>query len=93
MRKPVLIVIAALFVFATLFAHLKISNSDTYTGPLALLDRGFDFLIAGALAALTFCAGRRLSRILKLTFAGAAEEISVSVMLGTGTIGMLEILR
>jgi 4-amino-4-deoxy-L-arabinose transferase-like glycosyltransferase len=70
-------------------AHFHISR-EAYeiTGPLAIVDRVFDILLAGCLLTVVFCTGRGIARVIGLTFLSTAEEASLSVMLGTGTIGM-----
>jgi hypothetical protein len=74
---------------AALYAHLHIASAgDTYTGPLALLDRVFDIFLASALVGVGFCVGRKLLRFWALSFASVAEEVSFSVMLGTGVIAL-----
>lgn len=73
-----------------LYAHVRIAQAgDDYTGVLAPLDRVFDIAFALLLVGISFCVGRRISRILGLEFASLAEEISFSAMLGVGTIATL----
>ena len=79
--------IAALLLLIAVYAHFQVARAgDDYTGPLAILDRIFDLTLAGALGAASFCVGRAISRALSLTFLSLAEEISISVMLGTGAL-------
>lgn len=74
---------------AAIYAHLQLAPiSEDYTGPLTLLDRTFDLILALALVGAAFCIGRRLSTALKLVFASLAEEFSLSIMLGTGVMGL-----
>ncbi|HEX8184780.1 MAG TPA: glycosyltransferase family 39 protein, partial [Blastocatellia bacterium] len=53
-----------------------------------LADRGFDLALALCLTSLAFCVGRAVGAQLKLDFASHAEEISFSIMLGSGGIGL-----
>src|SRR6476660_1263303 len=87
-RKSLLITLIALFV-AAIGLHPFISNQADYKGPLAILDRGFDISLVAALAILTTVIGKRIGRLLALEFVNLAEEISFSLMLGTGCLGML----
>lgn len=88
-RKALIVLGVGLFVLATLYAHIRIANNEHYVGYLALLDRGFDLAVTSTILIITFCLGRRLSRVLSLNFVSAGEEISFSIMLGTGASGML----
>lgn len=62
---------------------------ENYRGPLALVDRIFELYLALGIMSVGFCVGRRVARILSLSFVNAAEEISVSAMLGVGIIGLV----
>ena len=73
---------------AAIYAHITMDGNPDYKGSLAILDRVFDLSLAGGLAALTFCTGARLSRALRLKFLSVAEELSFSIMLGTGAVGL-----
>ncbi len=73
---------------AGIYAHIRISGSQEYTGPLALLDRAFDLGLVGAIASIAFCVGRKLGRKLRLSFFSVAEEFSFSIMLGTGSLAL-----
>lgn len=71
------------------YAHfLVVQAGDDYTGWLMPLDRLFDLLLVAFLLALTYCNGRSIARKLGISFANDAEEISFSVMAGTGTLGL-----
>ncbi|HSE17419.1 MAG TPA: glycosyltransferase family 39 protein [Pyrinomonadaceae bacterium] len=80
--------ITCLVLLAAIYSHIRIDGNPDFTGPLAILDRVFDLALAGGLAALTFCIGGRLGRVLELNFVSAAEELSFSIMLGTGALGL-----
>lgn len=70
-------------------AHiLVVQAGDDYTGWLMPLDRLFDLLLVAALLALTYCIGRSIVRKLGVSFANDAEEISFSIMAGTGALGL-----
>lgn len=72
-----------------LYAHIRIAQIGIdYTGLLAPLDRIFDLSAAMFLIATAFCLGRAMARKLLLAFDNIAEEISISVMLGTGALGL-----
>jgi hypothetical protein len=74
---------------AAVIAHVHVNSiGDDYKGYWAILDRVFDLLLASAITVLAFGLGRKISRRLSLTFVGAAEEISFSIMMGTGGIGL-----
>jgi 4-amino-4-deoxy-L-arabinose transferase-like glycosyltransferase len=88
-RYLFLIVPVALACVAALYAHFQVQQAgDDYTGPLALLDRLFDLLLALVLTGAAFCVGRRIAGACSLSFDNVAEEFSFSVILGTGTIAL-----
>lgn len=88
-RAFVLITALLVAFAASLYAHLTIAPVlDDYQGPLALLDRLFDIFFAVGLAALAFLVGRKVFRLFSLTFDGAVEELSFSVLLGTGVLAL-----
>src|SRR2546423_908601 len=75
---------------ALFYAHLQIAQwGEDYKGPWMVVDRLFDLSFAMGVTAIAFCVGRRGSRILRLSFAGTAEELTFSVMLGVGVIGLV----
>lgn len=80
--------VTCLILLPAIYAHVQIANKDHYHGPLAMLDRVFDLAFVCALAVLTFAIGRRVARLLHLTFLSLAEELSFSIMLGTGTLAL-----
>jgi 4-amino-4-deoxy-L-arabinose transferase-like glycosyltransferase len=80
--------VGCLLLAAAVYAHLRIAGNEDFTGSLAILDRVFDLAFVSALAALTFCIGRRLARVLQLEFLSVAEELPFSIMLGTGCLGL-----
>ena len=88
-RRTAVIACLVLLIFAALYAHINIANDDNYVGILAPFDRAFDLLLVSILFCLTFCVGRRLSRVLGLHFVSAAEEIAFCVIIGTGILGTL----
>jgi len=61
---------------------------DNYRSSIILVDRLFAVCLSLGILSVG-CVGRRVTRILKLSFSGAAEEISVSTMLGIGIIGLV----
>lgn len=70
-------------------AHILVAQGgDNYTGWLMPLDRLFDLLLVTFLLALTYCTGRSIVRMLGVSFANDAEEISFSIMGGTGALGL-----
>jgi 4-amino-4-deoxy-L-arabinose transferase-like glycosyltransferase len=73
---------------AAIYAHITINGNPDYAGSLAILDRVFDLALAGGLGVLTFCIGARLSKVLQLNLISVAEELSFSIMLGTGALGL-----
>ena len=72
------------------YAHFYVvqPNALFYRGPLIWFDRLFDLLLVGGLLGLAFCVGRACERILKLEFDNLAEELSYSIMLGVGLLGL-----
>jgi len=86
--KTISIIVSCFVLLAAIYAHIRIDGNPDYTGSLAILDRIFDISLAGGLGALTFSIGARLSRVLKLKFLSVAEELSFSIMLGTGALGL-----
>jgi 4-amino-4-deoxy-L-arabinose transferase-like glycosyltransferase len=73
---------------AAIYAHITINGNPDYAGSLAILDRIFDLALAAGLGVLTFSIGSRLNRVLQLTLQSVAEELSFSIMLGTGALGL-----
>lgn len=70
-------------------AHiLVVQAGDDYIGWLMPLDRLFDLLLVAALLVLAYCIGRSIARKLGVSFANDAEEISFSIMAGTGALGL-----
>lgn len=90
-RISLILVLAgsAVACICAVYAHFHLSGQLTdYRGALSLLDRLFDFLLAGALGVASFCAGRATAQLLSLDFAGVSEEVSFSAMIGVGVIGL-----
>lgn len=87
-QKAGLLFLLAAFVALAVYAHLLAQATIDYRGSLVLLDRAFDLLLAVAIIALAFCAGRGVSRALKLDFVSHAEEVAYSVLLGVGALGL-----
>lgn len=89
-KKPIVVIPVALLTTAAIAAHVYLgSDADRATGPLALLDHVFDLVVALGLLTITLCVGNSLSHKVKLQFNGVAEEISFSIFLGTGVVGLL----
>lgn len=80
--------LVALLLLAATYVHFRIAGNADFTGSLAILDRVFDLGFVSALATLTFCIGRRVAKFLQLQFVSVAEELSFSIMLGTGSLGL-----
>jgi len=84
--------IAAFLIAVTAFAfyaHLKLlPERFNYHGSLALGARLFDLLLAVGLALLSLGVGRYVCRLLKVEFSGGAEELTFSILVGAGVIGM-----
>jgi 4-amino-4-deoxy-L-arabinose transferase-like glycosyltransferase len=88
-RKVGLLVFLAALVASAVYAHMQITRAVIdYRGPLALLDRTFDLLLAVTIMIIAFCAGRGVFRVLKLDFVSHAEEAAYPVMLGVGVLGL-----
>ncbi|MFL6276093.1 MAG: ArnT family glycosyltransferase [Blastocatellia bacterium] len=75
---------------ALFYAHLQIAQwGEDYKSAWMAVDRLFDLTFALGLIAIAFCVGRRCARGLGLAFTGLAEELTVSVMLGVGLLGLV----
>ena len=75
---------------AMAYAHIEISRlGEDYKGALLLADHIFDLSFAVGLTALAFCIGRKGARLLSLSFANLAEELSFSIMIGVGIVGLV----
>lgn len=71
------------------YAHILVVRAGhNYVGLLAPLDRVFDLSFVIFLLGSAFCIGRAISRKFSLIFASIAEEVSVSIMVGTGTMAL-----
>lgn len=71
-----------------LLQHLRIApDALDVKGFPALTERLFELLLAASLSVLTYGVGLTISRRLSIVFAGQAEEIAFSIMLGTGAVG------
>jgi hypothetical protein len=72
------------------FAHISVLRmGDDYKGGLLLGDRIFDLCLALGLTGIAFCVGRRTARLLSLSSANVAEELSFSIMIGVGICGLV----
>src|SRR5215471_9639235 len=88
-HRFVLMAATAVILGSALSAHISLaSKGDDYSGSLAMLDRIFDASLALILGALAFSVGRFIGRALCIRYAGLAEEVALSVLIGTGTIGL-----
>jgi hypothetical protein len=89
--KNMLKVLVPLVLIASLatFAHVKIAMiGDDYSGILSPLDRVFDLLLTFALIGVAYAVGRKVCRLWAIEFVGFAEDLSFSVMLGVGVVGL-----
>jgi hypothetical protein len=74
----------------SLFAHIRIVNiGEEYTGWLAPFDFLFNLSLSWFFIILNFCVGRRVGNIFDVQFVNLAEELSFSIMLGVGVVGLL----
>ena len=80
--------VTGLLLLSAIYAHITTQGNPDSTGVFAVLDHIFDIALASALSVLTFCVGRALCRVLQLQFVSVAEELSFSIMLGTGALGL-----
>ena len=87
-RTLLIIAISCLVVIPAIFVHFTIAGNEEFAGSLAMLDRVFDLAFVCALAALTFAVGSRIARAFHLEFLSVAEDLSFSIMLGTGGLGL-----
>jgi 4-amino-4-deoxy-L-arabinose transferase-like glycosyltransferase len=79
---------ACLAIIPAIYVHSKIAGDEEFVGSIAMLDRVFDLAFVCGLAVLTFGVGNRIARALQLEFLSVAEELSFSIMLGTGGLGL-----
>lgn len=86
--KPAIIGLVVVSLAASVYAHFRLAGSETYVGLLAPLDRVFDLALVAALLFLLVSLGVRIARLLRLSFSGAAETLSISLFLGTGVYGL-----
>ena len=87
-NKTFAIIAVTCLLLSVIYAHIATHGSPDATGAWAFFDHIFNIGLAGALGALTFCIGRALSRALRLNFVSLAEELSFSIMFGTGALGL-----
>lgn len=87
-KTLLIIAIGCLVLIPAIYVHFSIAGNEGFADSIAMLDRVFDLAFVCALAALTFGVGRRLARALQLEFLSVAEELSFSIMLGTGGLGL-----
>src|SRR5215467_8030146 len=81
--------ITVVAVIVVVVIHAKVAAAgDDYIGVLAIFDRLFDLLLAAGLAGTAFLVGSAISGVLSISYRGAAEELSFSVMIGTGALGL-----
>jgi len=73
---------------AALYAHIHLGGSEEYTGPLALLDHIFDLILALGLSLVMLSVGHAIGRRFRLDFASTVEDMSFSIFLGTGVVGL-----
>ncbi len=76
-------------IVASIVTHIYLNDSSAAARGLpAVLDHVFDLTLALGLYTIVAGVGNALTRKLKLVFANTAEEIALSVFLGTGTVGL-----
>jgi hypothetical protein len=85
--KTFLIICSALSL-SGVFAHLWIGERDDVTGFLALLNNTFPITLALVLSVVLSCLGHAVTRLFRIEFSNAAEEIAFSLFLGTGVVGL-----
>ena len=87
--RAVHLVLGASVCFTAIAAHRYLkAASDDLTGPLALLDHAFDFWVALGISALLLSVGYTIGKRFSLEYQNPAEEISFSLFLGTGIVGL-----
>ena len=90
--KLILILVAVILIAGSVFAHLRISGSEDYKGPLAVLDRLFDLTAGLTLAVILLSVGQISAKRFGIRFASTPEQFSISFFLGTGVIGLSVLL-
>ena len=84
-----LIAVVGGIIVASIITHIYLNDSAADAkGLLAVLDHVFDLTLALGLYTIVAGVGNELAGKLRLVFANTAEEIVVSVFLGTGTLGL-----
>ena len=89
-KKQILLLIVIVGLgLAGIASHVYLGARREYaTGALAILDHIFDLTLALTLSAIVTSVGHALCDRLRLEFLNAAEEISVSLFVGTGLVGL-----
>jgi hypothetical protein len=99
-RKTILLVSGLALCLASIVAHYVAGARDDVTGVAAFLNNVFHLTLALSISVVLTVVGHAVARLLRVTFANGPEEISFSLFLGTGVVGLcvlglglLEILR
>jgi 4-amino-4-deoxy-L-arabinose transferase-like glycosyltransferase len=88
-KRIVLLVVVVSIGLAGIASHIYLGADREYaTGALAVLDHIFDLILALTLTAILTAVGHAICERLRLKFFNAAEEISVSLFVGTGVVGL-----
>ncbi len=83
-------ILAALIGAGLFYAHIEFTRlGENYRGATLIFDRIFDITLALGLTGVCFAIGRKSARLLSIEFANVAEELSFSIMIGVGILGLL----
>src|SRR5215218_5853989 len=91
--KIVLITAVVALALAAITAHIYLSGRrEDAIGALAVLDHVFDLIFALTLTATLMTVGHAVCERFRLRFFNTAEEIGVSLFVGTGVVGVSVLL-
>jgi 4-amino-4-deoxy-L-arabinose transferase-like glycosyltransferase len=86
--RKILLIVGLTLCLAGIIAHAWIGGRDDVSGWLALLNNTFPIALALVLATVLSCVGNAVTRLFRIGFSNAAEEIAFSVFAGTGVVGV-----
>ena len=90
--KQILIALLVGLGLASVAAHIYVAGRDDVKGALGVLDHIFDVTLALALTTTLTSVGHAVCERFRLKFLSAAEEIGVSLFVGTGVVGVAVLL-
>ena len=88
LRKTILLVTGLALCLASIVAHYAVGVRDDVTGVAAFLNNVFHLTLALSISVVLTFVGHAIARLLRVSFANGPEEISFSLFLGTGVVGL-----